>query len=1163
VSQNRETRATLRDFLRERDLAATSVSLSPNPKDTDPTDYINEGDDLGIDPNTEQPILGIDGLASAYIAYLTQQNYYTLSEQGEAASSITRGQGIARAEDQGASRVFAKSGTTLGQAMQLSNSGYQTQPPVSDYLDKTGADSTKSGNTLLSDVVGRPLDATGNLTVETQFDNQTQSGKMQQGTVSTIEQNSRKSPQNVTVPREGALNEVDDLKIQSLQRQFGKYTKEDGSSDAQSFSYDSLSDVAKWLLESAAGYTVSQSEPDSLDAFFNDASLESEKIGSVVQRLESKISNIGSLDVGSTRAENSASAPKQQSGESMRDDRGDFRDPEDNAVYTKPTTTTYTSETPAHDVYDKKHLKLAQARACYAVIKATTLFADTFNKIVQDKTPDVANKQPDSLKGLGPYYLGSSLYGRVNAYHRMLLNVCFVPTKNSYVDSVKAGMYMTIAGGPNIARTSFGQAEESPIFWNAITESAIKLIDLKTLPVDNKEQAGQFYQELGKSKAVRMMNVFATIGDITLQVTGKRFNQDTISDDIKQAEGLDFVDNLPVGPGTRISKSREGSGRSPLSLSWRGNSLPSAYLLSDDVVRSTLQQSNLLTGTSPLRGMLASSLVEKTYTDPSMRGDKARIPSDIVKIVEDQLDAEYVPFYFHDLRTNEIIAFHAFLESLQDSYAVNYNSYKTYGRADPVQTYADTSRSISLSFTVAATSREDFDEMWFKINKLITCVYPKYTPGQQVVTDNEVKFEQPFSQIIGATPLMRLRVGDVIKSNYSRFNLARIFGVGSSSTDLSNYKSGKVTGLSTAANATRDEKWWTEKVAIPTFYGIYGSPIKSLVTLTSNKTIKSLAPSLNSAVFGAASIAGAEKLLFNGFVNPIGYYNYYRQLSSPDNVNADGVGAFTGYDNRTIAYIKPRERPYSSVNAANEIDGSVIIRRPLKCIIVKNDDAIIRSDNDARNTRNYIDRTGAGTREARYIVSILEPGTTVFGDADSLFSKRVLATHDDLLPDLASVFSIPAFALNPITSFEDAVSYVADSVTSAVNLNVSSILNNAAEDGVAGFMSPNNNAVVRAFENNRGRGLAGVIKSIQFNWLDMNWEVDWGARAPMGGKITISFVPIHDLPPGLDASGYMRAPTYNVGSIMNSIAGDPYEDNGNLSKSNFSNKSGSKVTTRR
>jgi hypothetical protein len=44
---------------------------------------------------------------------------------------------------------------------------------------------------------------------------------------------------------------------------------------------------------------------------------------------------------------------------------------------------------------------------------------------------------------------------------------------------------------------------------------------------------------------------------------------------------------------------------------------------------------------------------------------------------------------------------------------------------------------------------------------------------------------------------------------------------------------------------------------------------------------------------------------------------------------------------------------------------------------------------------------------------------------------------------------------------------------------------------------------------------------------------------------------IHDIPPGLDHSGFNRAPIYNVGEVMRSVAGDPYNDNGLGSQDSF------------
>ena len=167
----------------------------------------------------------------------------------------------------------------------------------------------------------------------------------------------------------------------------------------------------------------------------------------------------------------------------------------------------------------------------------------------------------------------------------------------------------------------------------------------------------------------------------------------------------------------------------------------------------------------------------RKHTHISPQGTAGRISADTVAQIESELDAEYVPFYFHDLRTNEIISFHAFLDNLEDSYAPQYESATAYGRIDSVRTYIATERTITLQFKIAATSKDDFDFMWWKINKLTTLVYPSWTKGRQVASGDS-KFIQPFSQVPASTPVIRMRIGDVIRSNFSKLGLSRLFGAG-------------------------------------------------------------------------------------------------------------------------------------------------------------------------------------------------------------------------------------------------------------------------------------------------------------------------------------------------------------------------------------------------
>jgi hypothetical protein len=102
-------------------------------------------------------------------------------------------------------------------------------------------------------------------------------------------------------------------------------------------------------------------------------------------------------------------------------------------------------------------------------------------------------------------------------------------------------------------------------------------------------------------------------------------------------------------------------------------------------------------------------------------------------------------------------------------------------------------------------------------------------------------------------------------------------------------------------------------------------------------------------------------------------------------------------------------------------------------------------------------------------------------------------------------------------------------------------------------MDPDTNPFTNAAESTLGRGLAGVITSLSYSWIgdSVTWETDWNSRAPMSCKVSMNFTVIHDIAPGIDASGMNRAPVYNVGDTMHTFSGDPYPDNGDTSKAFF------------
>ena len=233
-------------------------------------------------------------------------------------------------------------------------------------------------------------------------------------------------------------------------------------------------------------------------------------------------------------------------------------------------------------------------------------------------------------------------------------------------------------------------------------------------------------------------------------------------------KGYTNIDSAPNNAYYRVMKSRKKIGEK--GLVWAAGNIPSAYVL--PAMFKDHDQTRI-------KDVLTNSSLNQKLIDPKELGQTAgpRLSADFVESVENLLEVEYVPFYFHDLRTNEIIAFHAFISDISDSYSATWAGATGIGRVEPAYIYGGTTRSISLGFHIISTNSGDFDEMWYKINKLITLVYPQFSKGR-VLTNDKYKFTQPFSQVQTASPLVRIRLGDIFKTNYSKFSLARLFGAG-------------------------------------------------------------------------------------------------------------------------------------------------------------------------------------------------------------------------------------------------------------------------------------------------------------------------------------------------------------------------------------------------
>jgi len=296
------------------------------------------------------------------------------------------------------------------------------------------------------------------------------------------------------------------------------------------------------------------------------------------------------------------------------------------------------------------------------------------------------------------------------------------------------------------------------------------------------------YLDLKNSKLIGFLNSLANIGDISLYRKtidpnfsnggSNKYNVRTYTyehniNDIINNGDEEEINTYALPYKTFLSEQASKTiGVRHATQAIASNTTPSRFILPETL----LQAEARITGNGSEK---TSILLNRRNTTQTSR---SRLGQEEVAEIEKKLDASYVPFYMHDLRTNEIISFHAFLESLADNYTPRYSETDGYGRIDSVQTYTSTKRDISFDFIIVATNEKDFDDMWYKVNKLTTLLYPQFTQGRALQSTDGNKFIQPFSQLPGSSPMIRLRIGDVIKSNFSGFNLARLFGVGESDT---------------------------------------------------------------------------------------------------------------------------------------------------------------------------------------------------------------------------------------------------------------------------------------------------------------------------------------------------------------------------------------------
>jgi len=478
--------------------------------------------------------------------------------------------------------------------------------------------------------------------------------------------------------------------------------------------------------------------------------------------------------------------------------------------------------------------------------------------------------------------------------------------------------------------------------------------------------------------------------------------------------------------------------------------------------------------------------------------------------IERALDTMYMPFYFKDLRTGEIIALYAFVEGITDSYSPKWNATRGFGRTDPVQVYESTERKIGLSFWIVPMDEQDADEMYYIINKLVAMVYPQWSRGTQRVTaDGKVKFIQPFSQVPTASPLVRMRLGDLFKSNYTPRGLKRQFGYGTKSFEMEvtdtagtagvSYQEVQANKLDKFENA-EDMYLWAMSAA-----QLAPEPFEmAKMAIIAAQT--PLSPGQPESGFGIGQIV---------MLKP-GKYPYMKSAT------------IDPLKPKTIFGFKTAMKRYKSDQERECVVIGYLVTPVGKAVT---------GEEGAEPDAGGKTKTHPEKFKCRYIVEPSANTVAAGGDIPEQYAGMKCA-HDALTfsPANFKKFCDDEFG-SPMTALEEAA--VAAGLADPPPPEEYGL----AEE-VVKFFDPENNAVARSFKAGSGFGLACAITQLDFDWSNgetITWSTEHGRKAPSMCKVTMGFSPIHDLPLGLDADGGLANPAYPTGNIVQQIFGtDPW-----------------------
>ena len=155
------------------------------------------------------------------------------------------------------------------------------------------------------------------------------------------------------------------------------------------------------------------------------------------------------------------------------------------------------------------------------------------------------------------------------------------------------------------------------------------------------------------------------------------------------------------------------------------------------------------------------------------------------------------------------ITFVAFMESLNDNFSQNFNQDQVFGRMDPIQSYQNTERKLSMSWKLLAANVEEAQRNMYNISRLTKLMYPEYTASD---TQNK----------ISSAPIMAIKYMNLVRDTKARGHY--LFGTISSLSITPDLEFGVLTAGDNGLSEAILPKIFTLSISFtPIHHGIMGS----------------------------------------------------------------------------------------------------------------------------------------------------------------------------------------------------------------------------------------------------------------------------------------------------------------------------------------------------